>query len=116
MTTRIQIKSTAFDAGQPLFAHAANKHQCRIPVGQSDTNSNINGAGLDVEYVDQQLDRTVSRSNITITVNPLDFDDVQVDRWPQYFKTALADLVRKNYIVVERPVATPLTPAAIKAL
>lgn len=117
MATVIEISSTAFDVGQPLFNFAANKTAVRVVVGQSDTNSNINGATLGVVYTapsSMKLNRETSRAALTVTIYPVTIEDVQVNRWPQHFKNALADLITKNYVSVTRGGA-PQTAANVIA-
>lgn len=113
MTTRIKLDSNAFAAGKPLYGSDPNK--TRVQVGRDQLES-LNGVGLGIVYANEFLDKTVDRSSITVTVNPIDVDDEQVDRWSQHIKNALADLIQKGVVVVERPIATPLTAAAVRAL
>ncbi len=117
MATVIQIASTAFNAGQPLVNFAGNKQAVRVVLGQSDTNSNINGATLGVNYIapsSMKLNRETSRAALTVTIYPVTIEDTQVNRWPQHFKNAMADLITKGYIEVTRG-GVPQTAANVIA-
>lgn len=113
MTTRIKLHDNVFDAGKPL--NGVNPSKVRVQVGKDEFNA-VNGVGLGIVYVQADLNKTVDRSSITVTQNPIEVDDTQVDRWSQHLKNALADLIDKQVVVVERPLNTPLTSAAVRAL
>ncbi len=113
-TTVIKLDPTLFQAGE-RYANL-DIRKVRISVGQSDNNGSLNGAALGIKYSRQELDRLTGRAHIQVTINPLNIDSIQVDRWPQYWKLALADLVEKGLVIVERPLDTPLTPTAIRTL
>lgn len=113
-TAKVYIDPNAFGAGKPLYGVVPIK--ARVQIGKADQNSNMTGGAVGVRYVDQSLDRLVGRSSITVTVNPLEVDSVQMGRWPQQWKNSMADLVRKGAIVVENPAGTPLPPAAILSM
>lgn len=113
-TARIVIDPAAFGAGKPLFGVTQSK--ARVQIGNADTNNNINGGGIGVQYVPADLAQQVARASITVTVNSLTVDSAQLLRWPQHWKNSMADLVAKGVIIVENPAGTPLTAAAIVAL
>lgn len=114
MTTRIKLDPAAFGAGAPLYG--VDPARVRVQFGSQDRDVNRNGAGLGILYADQQLNREVSRGSVTVTHNPIDVDDVQVDTWTQFYKNSMADLVQKAIIIVERPVGSALTAIQIRSL
>lgn len=116
MATVLFIDPAAFVGAGPLVSMAADRTKVRLPVGQTDKTSNINGAGIGIQYGSPELQSSAARNGVTITVQPVVVDDVQVNRWPQFIKNSLADLVAKGYIIVERPAGAPLAPTAIRTL
>jgi hypothetical protein len=116
MTTVLYVDPAAFTGGGPLVSMAAARSKVRIPVGQTDRMSNINGAGIGIQYSTPELQAAAARNGVTITCQPVTVDDVQVSRWSQFMKNSLADLVRRGYIIMEQPAGAPLTPASIISL